>query len=436
MENETLFTEEAEPPGNLAGLVNINQPTPIGAKKNIKTSFTLLVNRGKPFFDFACSPQTLNFRSSFYPHIPDRDWNDWRWQLRHTIRDSAALARFLCLTQREKRALASSITNPLAITPYYASLLSESDDSHPLRRSVVPVIDEWIRSPQEEIDPLKEEEDSPVPGIIHRYPDRVLFLATGTCATYCRYCTRFRIIGQREGYSTAQWQGAIDYIARNSSIRDVLISGGDPLTLADEKLDRLLSCLRAIPHVEIIRIGTKIPAVLPQRITANLTRVLKRYHPLWLSIHVTHPLELTTEMKQACDRLADAGVPLGSQTVILAGINDQPEIMKTLFQKLLCLRVKPYYLYQCDPIPGSAHFRTPVSKGLEIIRALRGHTTGYAVPTFVIDAPGGGGKIPLSPEYVLGQDGSDLLLHNYEGKLYRYPDYSAKPHESQAEDHP
>jgi len=315
---------------------------------------------------------------------------------------------------------------PLAITPYYASLLDPDDPGHPLRRAVVPTMDECVRTAGEEDDPLAEDHDSPVPGIVHRYPDRVLFLVTGSCSAYCRYCTRSRMVGHQGecGFSTDQWDKAIDYIASTPQIRDVLLSGGDPLTLSDEKLEWLLIRLHRIPHIEMLRIGTKTPAVLPQRITPELTRMLKRYHPLWISIHATHPDELTEEMGQACGRLADAGIPLGSQTVLLAGINDQVETMRRLVHGLLKIRVKPYYLYQCDPIPGSSHFRTPVSKGLEIIAGLRGHTTGYAVPSYVIDAPGGGGKIPLLPEYVIGKDGKDLLLRNYEGKTFRYPDRS------------
>ncbi|MBU0990328.1 MAG: KamA family radical SAM protein, partial [Proteobacteria bacterium] len=259
---------------------------------------------------------------------------------------------------------------------------------------------------------------------VHRYPDRVLFLATGICSTYCRYYTRSRVVGHKSStsFNTSQIEGAIRYIEKNPSVRDVLISGGDPLTLSDEKLAWLLSRLRRIPHVELLRIGTKAPVVLPQRISPALTQLLKRYHPLWMSIHFTHPDELTPETAQACKRLADAGIPLGSQTVLLKGINDDVDVMKRLVHGLLQIRVKPYYLYQCDPILGSAHFRTPVEKGLEIIKGLRGHTTGYAVPTYVIDAPGGGGKIPLLPEYVVGREGEDLLLRNYKGLQYRYPD--------------
>jgi lysine 2,3-aminomutase len=313
---------------------------------------------------------------------------------------------------------------PLAITPYYASLLDPDDPAQPLRRTVVPVCDEYLRTPGEAEDPLGEEADSPVPGLVHRYPDRVLFLVTDFCSTNCRYCTRSRMIGTEHRHSgfTRQWERALAYIQSHPEVRDVLLSGGDPLTLADERLEWLLKRVRAIKHVELIRIGTKVPAVLPQRVTPMLIRVLKRYHPLWISIHFTHPQELTAESRAACARLADAGIPLGSQTVLLAGINDSVPAMKSLMHGLLSFRVKPYYLYQCDPILGSGHFRTPVAKGLEIIQGLRGHTTGYAVPSYVIDAPQGGGKIPLLPDYAIGREGDDLLLRNYEGKVFRYPD--------------
>jgi lysine 2,3-aminomutase len=264
-----------------------------------------------------------------------------------------------------------------------------------------------------------------VPGLVHRYPDRVLFLATGICSTYCRYCTRSRMVGEPGGeysFSRPQWEQALAYIEAHPEIRDVLISGGDPLTLADERLDYLLGRLRAIPHVEFVRLGTKVPVVLPMRVTRALVRVLRKHHPLWMSIHFTHPAELTAEVTKAVARLADAGIPLGSQTVLLRGVNDSVPVMKKLMHGLLMRRIRPYYLYQCDPITGSAHFRTAVSKGVEIIEGLRGHTTGYAVPQFVVDAPGGGGKIPLLPDYVVGRDGDDLLLRNFEGKVYRYTD--------------
>ena len=274
-------------------------------------------------------------------------------------------------------------------------------------------------------DPLGEDHQMVVPGLVHRYPDRVLFLTTGFCATYCRYCTRSRMVGESSGeysFSVSQWEAAIQYIKEHSEIRDCLISGGDPLTIGDDNLKWLLSKLRAIKHLEFIRIGTKVPAVMPQRITRELCRMFKKFHPLWISIHFTHPEELTQETIEACNRLADTGIPLGSQTVLLKDINDDVGTLKTLFHGLLRARVKPYYLYQCDPVPGFAHFRTPVEKGFEIIRQLRGYTTGYAIPQYVIDAPAGGGKVPLQPNYIFGREGDDLLLTNFEGKTFRYPD--------------
>jgi lysine 2,3-aminomutase len=346
--------------------------------------------------------------------------------MRNRIRSLEMLDRIFVLSDEERSALAQHKTGlPVGITPYYASLMGLTDPSEPLRRTHIPVGQEYLRVPGEADDPLSEDHDTSVPGLVHRYPDRVLFLTTGTCSTYCRYCTRSRMVGQSGGeyqFSTRQWDQALDYIAAHPEIRDVLLSGGDPLTISDDKLDHLLGRLRAIPHVEFIRLGTKVPTVLPMRITRDLVRVLKKHHPIWMSIHVTHPTELTPEATEAYTRLADAGIPLGSQTVLLKGINDSVDILKPMYHGLLKRRVKPYYLYQCDPITGSAHFRTPVSKGLEIIEGLRGHTTGYAVPQYVIDAPGGGGKIPLLPDYIVGRDGDDLILCNFEGGHYRYPD--------------
>jgi lysine 2,3-aminomutase len=281
-----------------------------------------------------------------------------------------------------------------------------------------------VRTHGEADDPLGEESDAVVPGLVHRYPDRVLFLVTNFCATYCRYCTRARMVGSvgERSVKKGDIEAALDYIARTPVIRDVLISGGDPLSLDDDRLDYVLGRLRKIPHVEFVRIGSKQPVVQPMRITRALARILKRYHPLWMSLHFTHPDELTPEVAEACSRLADAGIPLGSQTVLLKGVNDNVPTMRQLVHGLLKIRVKPYYLYQCDPISGSAHFRTPVEKGVEIIHGLRGHTSGYAVPVFVVDGPNGGGKIPLAPEYVVGRQGDDLLLRNFEGKLFSYPD--------------
>jgi lysine 2,3-aminomutase len=372
------------------------------------------------------SPRSQAFRERFFPNASANEWNDWRWQMRHRIKTLQTLETILHLSADERSAiLRRKGSLPVGITPYYASLLDLDDPCQPLRRTVVPVNHEYIRLPEEAHDPLGEDAHSPVPGIVHRYPDRVLFLLTGFCAVYCRYCTRSRLVGNPGGeyrFSTMQWEQALAYIAATPTIRDVLLSGGDPLTLSDARLTWLLTRLRRIPHVEFLRIGTKVPAVLPQRITRALTRLLRRFHPLWMSLHFTHPDELTPEVRQACARLADAGIPLGSQTVLLARVNDDLDTMRRLLHGLLTLRVRPYYLYQCDPISGSGHFRTPVAKGLEILRGLRGHTTGYAVPTYVIDAPGGGGKIPLQPEAVVGRDGNDLLLMNYTGQVYRYPD--------------
>ncbi len=374
-------------------------------------------------------PRTLAFRRAFYPGVKSRDWNDWRWQSRNRITRLAQLERMLELSPDEREALtAGGSMLPIGVTPYYLSLVSRTDPADPLRRTVVPVTGELVRSPGEADDPLGEDAHMPVPGLVHRYPDRVLFLVLDFCSTYCRYCTRSRVVGHGEiAPSEKRLETAIDYIRNTPQIRDVLLSGGDPLALAEDRLEWILSRLRAIPHVEFLRIGTKMPAVLPQRITPALVRMLRRYHPLWMSIHFMHPDECTPEAFRACARLADAGIPLGAQIVLARGVNDDVETMKRLVHRLLMMRVKPYYLYQCDPISGSAHFRTPVDKGLEIVRGLRGHTTGYGVPAFVIDAPGGGGKIPLQPESVVGREGDDLLLRNFEGKIFRYPDPLAAP---------
>jgi lysine 2,3-aminomutase len=396
--------DDEEPPSGLAILDRRSPPTP------------------SPLW-FPIGRDTRAFRRRHYPEVCDADWSDWRWQLRERIRDLPRLEAVFRLSADERDAVARRDgTLPLGITPYYASRMAATGCGQALRRTHIPVGDEYLSSPGEAEDPLGEDSHSPVPGVVHRYPDRVLFLVSGHCATYCRYCTRSRMVGSSEAPGIRRWQPAIDYIAANPQIRDVLISGGDPLTLADDRLDWLLGRLRRIPHLEILRIGTKVPVVLPMRITRDLIRVLRRYHPLWMNIHFTHPDELSDEVGEACARLADAGIPLGSQTVLLKGINDDVQTLKRLFHGLLMRRVRPYYLYQCDPIIGSAHFRTPVERGLEIIRGLRGHTTGFAVPTYVIDAPGGGGKIPLLPESVAGREDDDLLLRNYEGGVYRYAD--------------
>jgi lysine 2,3-aminomutase len=442
MESEALFkeeteppssSEEAEPPGSLTGLVGHydydhleNSFLPPGTYPDPSVVLIKPLRRISRFKD---SARSQSFRKRFYPEITTAEWQDWQWQFRNRITDIDALSQIIWLSEEEMFPMRSTEGSlPFAITPYYASLLDDIDVNHPLRRMVVPLSDECFRAAEEHDDPLAEEHDSPVPGIVHRYPDRVLFLVTDSCATYCRYCTRSRIFNSNQNFKNIDiWEKAIQYIKDNVQIRDVLLSGGDPLTLSDSRLEWLLSRLKAIPHVEILRIGTKVPVVMPQRITTQLIYILKRFHPLWMSIHINHPEEITPEMSQACTRLANAGIPLGSQTVLLRNINDRVETMKRLFQELLKIRVKPYYLYQCDPIPGSSHFRTSVNTGLELIDGLRGHTTGYAVPTYVIDAPGGGGKIPLLPEYVVGREKDTLLLRNYQGRIFHYPDRCCTP---------
>jgi lysine 2,3-aminomutase len=382
--------------------------------------------KGKPVLRFPVAAETQAFYRRFYPGTSSADWNDWHWQFRTRIRTLEELARIFQLSEDEASAVGRHEgALPVGITPYYASLMGLDDPTEPLRRTHIMTGDEYVRTPGEADDPLGEDHDTVAPGLVHRYPDRVLFLTTGTCSTYCRYCTRARVVGNPGGeyqFSTRQWEKALAYLEAHTEVRDVLLSGGDPLSIGDDKLDWLLTRLRAIKHIEFIRIGTKIPIVLPQRITKSFVKMLKTHHPLWMSVHVTHPRELTVEATEALARLADAGIPLGSQTVLLKGINDDASIMTPLMHGLLKRRVKPYYLYQCDPIRGSAHFRTSVEKGIEILQALRGHTTGYATPMFCVDAPGGGGKILLAPDSIVGRDGDDLVLRNFEGNLYRYPD--------------
>ena len=431
-----MSVEDAEPPGSTIGVLS---PPAVGGgfgatrwsrskARQIAPTLDPRLGNSTPADVLALhriSARSRAFRRRFYPEVSSDEWCDWQWQVRNRIQDLEGIERVLRLSPEERSALTQGAQIlPVSVTPYYMSLLDPDDPAHPLRRTVIPHEAELVRSPGEAEDPLGEDNQSPVPCLVHRYPDRVLFLVTRFCSVYCRFCTRSRLVGHRAGpsFSTVQWQKAIDYIAVTPSVRDVLISGGDALTLADDRLEWLLSRLRAIEHVEIIRLGTKVPAVLPQRITPALVRMLRRYHPLWMSLHFTHPDELTPETALACTRLADAGIPLGSQTVLLSGVNDNIETMRKLVHGLMKIRVRPYYLYQCDPIVGSAHFRTPVAKGLEIIRGLRGHTSGYAVPHYVIDAPGGGGKIPILPDYCQGRDGGDVVLRNYQGKLYRYPD--------------
>ncbi len=418
-----VSSEEAEPPSCLRQDVQ-----PASAPVIPSLLFPELIQFPVPKVDktpLKFSARSIQFLHRCFPMASKAEWSSWEWQLRNSFTCMEDLGRIIRLTDDEAQSTVLANGNlPLRITPYYASLIDPDQPEQPLRRSVVPVTAEHVISVAEAVDPLGEDSHSRVAGLVHRYPDRVLFLVTGFCSTYCRYCTRSRLVGDqnKRHLNREQWDRAIAYIEAHPEVRDVLLSGGDPLTLPDEGIEYLLTRLSRIPHVEFVRIGTKVPVVLPQRITTSLLAILKRFRPLWISIHFTHPDEVTLECAQACERLADAGIPLGSQTVLLRGINDDVETMKKLMHELLKVRVRPYYLYQCDPIVGSSHFRTPVQKGLDIIAGLRGHTSGYAVPHFVIDAPGGGGKIPLQPDYVQGREGSALLLKNYEGKLFRYPD--------------
>jgi lysine 2,3-aminomutase len=356
-------------------------------------------------------------------------WRDWRWQLKHAIR---SLEKFEFLTgikfeEREKADLQKTFKKfPLSITPYYLSVIDKSNyKNDPVFKQAFGGIEELTTLQSEHADPLSEDKDSPVEGITHRYPDRVLFHVSNICSMYCRHCTRKRKVGDVDFVpSKDQLAAGIKYIKNTPQVRDVLLSGGDPLMLPDEKIDWLLSEISQIPHVEIIRIGTRMPVVLPYRITDNLVSILKKYHPLWINTHFNHPNEITTSAKEALGRLADGGFPLGNQSVLLADVNDCPRIMKSLLHKLVQNRVRPYYLYQCDLSEGLSHFRTPIGKGIEIMESLIGHTSGFARPTYVIDAPGGGGKIPVMPNYIISWSTNKVVLRNYEGVIttYKEPD--------------
>lgn len=421
MKQPLIVEIENEPPSSLSDPAHCRLPSTKESDEAAKPA-QKSIKRQKRHVARTGSQHRSGF--NIFPLVSRREWDDWVWQMKNRITCLSELERFVELDSEERAAFESMQHNlPFAITPYYLRLVDPANSNHALRRCIIPTRREQIRSVGESADPLGEDHDSPVPGLVHRYPDRVLFLSTSVCSTYCRYCTRSRLVGHHAHQSSTKdrWEKCIEYIEQNAEIRDVLISGGDPLTLGDGALEWLLGRLRAIQHVEIIRIGTKVPAVIPQRVTRDLVRVLKKFHPLWISIHFTHPEELTKEASIACSRLADAGIPLGSQTVLLKGINDDVQTLRSLFLGLMQMRVRPYYLYQCDPIVGSDHFRTSVDKGLDIIRGLRGHISGYAVPTYVIDAPGGGGKIPLLPDYNLGQEDGCVVLRNYENRLFRYP---------------
>jgi len=355
--------------------------------------------------------------------VPESDWNDWHWQLRNRITTVEQLRGWFPLTPSEDEAVQRTQGRlVMAIPPYWASLMDPQDPNCPIRRQCIPTMEEFDLREHDLLDPCGEDGDMPVPGLVHRYPDRVLFLVTEQCAMYCRHCTRRRLVGttSRGLMSSANYEATFAYLRAHPEVRDVLISGGDPLMLTESRLEKILAGLRAIPSIEFIRIGSRTPVTMPQRVTPEFCELLKKYKPIWMSIHFCHPKEVTPRLKEAMDLLADSGVPLGSQTVLLRGINDDPAVMKRLMHELLKIRVRPYYIYQCDPAQGISHFRTSVETGVKIIEALRGHTTGYAVPTYVIDGPGGGGKIPINPNYVVGYEKGVMTLRNYAGEQYAY----------------
>lgn len=372
-------------------------------------------------------------RKILFPEVTDEQWNDWRWQVRNRIETLDQLKKYLSLTPEEEEGVKKTLsTLRMAITPYYLSLIDPDNPHCPIRKQAVPTALETHQAAADLLDPLHEDTDSPVPGLTHRYPDRVLLLITDMCSMYCRHCTRRRFAGQKDDESPSERiEKALDYIAKTPQVRDVLLSGGDALMVSDEKLEYIIKRLREIPHVEIVRIGSRTPVVCPQRITPELVNMLKKYHPIWLNTHFNHPNEITPESKAACAMLADAGIPLGNQSVLLRGVNDCTNIMMRLVHELVKMRVRPYYIYQCDLSMGLEHFRTTVSKGIEIIEGLRGHTSGYAVPTFVVDAPGGGGKIPVMPQYLISQAPGKVVLRNFEGVITTY----TEPHDYMTECH-
>jgi lysine 2,3-aminomutase len=369
-------------------------------------------------------------RAAVYADVPDEKWNNWRWQLSNRINTAEEFEKIVPLTDSERKALSAAHLFRVDITPYFISLIDPEDKNDPIRKQVVPTEAEMVPFTAMMEDSLAEDRHSPVPGLVHRYPDRVLMLVTTQCASYCRYCTRSRIVGDPSAtFSRSEFEMQLEYLKRTPQVRDVLLSGGDPLVLAPKILEEILASLRQIPHIEIVRIGSRVPVFLPMRITSELADVLQKYHPLWLNIHVNHSNEITAELAEACDRLSRAGVPLGNQSVLLAGVNDNVHVQRRLVQDLVRMRVRPYYLYQCDLVEGAGHFRTPVAKGIEIIEGLRGHTSGYAVPDYIIDAPGGGGKIPVGPNYLLSMSDHKIILRNFEGFVTTYEeplDYDPK----------
>ena len=364
----------------------------------------------------------VNRRKELFPNVTDEQWNDWKWQVKNRIETYEELSKYFTFAPEEAEGIKKALAKfRMAITPYYLSLIDPNDPYDPIRRQAIPAGPECTIAPADLNDPLHEDEDSPAPGLTHRYPDRVLFLITDMCSMYCRHCTRRRFAGQKDDESPSERiEKCLAYIEKTPQVRDVLLCGGDALMVSDQKLEYIIGRLRKIPHVEIVRIGSRTPVVCPQRITPELCDMLKKYHPIWLNTHFNHPNEFTPEAEQALARLANAGIPLGNQTVLLRGVNDCVHVMKKLMHELVRNRVRPYYIYQCDLSMGLEHFRTPVSKGIEIIENLRGHTSGYAVPTFVVDAPGGGGKTPVMPQYVISQSPDKVILRNFEGVITTY----------------
>jgi lysine 2,3-aminomutase len=360
-------------------------------------------------------------RAPVFQNVPDEKWNDWRWQLSNRLNSVEDIEKVLTITQSERTALQTQGLFRVDVTPYFISLIDPEDPNDPIRLQIIPRAEEMQAFTAMMEDSLAEDRHSPVPGLVHRYPDRVLMLVTTQCASYCRYCTRSRIVGDPgQTFKREEFEMQIDYLKRTPQVRDVLLSGGDPLVLAPKILEELLSRLREIPHIEIIRIGSRVPVFMPMRITQELCDMLEKYHPLWMNIHVNHPNEISAELAAATDRLTRAGIQLGNQSVLLAGVNDNLHIQRDLVHKLVRIRVRPYYLYQCDLVEGAGHFRTPVAKGIEIMEGLRGHTSGYAVPQYIVDAPGGGGKIPLMPNYLLSMSDHKVILRNFEGFVTTY----------------
>ena len=380
-------------------------------------------------------------KKTYFPNVSDTDWNNWKWQVANRITTAVDLIKYIPLTSEEKKTVNDVLNRfRMAITPYYLSLIDPKNPNCPVRKQAIPLVNELLLGKNDLLDPLNEDHDSPIPGLTHRYPDRVLLLITDMCSMYCRHCTRRRFAGQKDAdLKLSNFDLAVEYIRQHEEVSDVVLSGGDAFLVSDEKIEYILKKLREIDHVQVIRFGTRTPVVMPQRVTKSLVQILSKYHPIWVNTHFNHPDEITSESKKAIDMLADAGIPIGNQSVLLRGVNDCVYTMRDLVKKLIAIRVRPYYIYQCDLSTGIEHFRTPVSKGIEIIEGLRGHISGLAIPTFVVDAPGGGGKIPVMPNYLISQAPGKVVLRNFEGVITTYSeptDYqSSCDHEHNQKNH-